>query len=386
MCRSSFVIPLLCILSICTPTQGETFELIRDDSSTQTSSDSVTVQNAVLFHTDQIVPDAQVTSSFQEQTKTVLKTLRKVIEHHELSTTNLVKLNVYLRDEQNISIFQQQLLTWCGKHLPAVAYVQTALPNANDLIGLDAVIAGESTVNPNSPLAVNVRALPRGDVVYVSGQAEPGDLPTATRATLESLLKTVQHFKLNREQVIALKCFLTPMSDVAVVKARIKEVFQDNPMPVVSYVEWVAGSSRPIEIEMIAAAPHTNAESTVTYFTPPGMKASPVFSRVARIHGNQRIYLSGFPSPAAGDAAEQTRAVYNRIELALKRAGSDLTHLAKATYYVSTSDASQQLNQLRPTYYDPLRPPAASKAMVTGVGYPDRQLSIDLIAAPSVAQ
>lgn len=383
--RTCFGISLLCIWLSRSPIQAETFELLRHQAPSHMSTEAVVVRDAVLFHTDQIVPNAQTNTSFENQTKAVLQMLKTVIEEHQLSISEVVKLNVYLRDEHDSSIFEQHLVDWCGKQLPAVAYVQTPLPNVNHSIGLDAVIAGERIVSEKSSHSIHVRALPLGDVVYVSGQAEPGDLPTATRATLESLLKTIGYLNLNREHVVGIKCFLTPMADVSAVKSQIAEVFEEGPMPVVSYVEWIASSSRPIEIEMIVAAPHEDAESTVTYFTPPGMQASPVFSRVARIHGNQRIYLSGIASPTAGDAALQTRAVFDRIELALEQAGSDLTHLAKATYYVSTSNASQQLNQLRPSYYDSKRPPAASKAMVSGVGYLDAELSIDLIAAPVTA-
>ena len=46
----------------------------------------------------------------------------------------------------------------------------------------------------------------------------------------------------------------------------------------------------------------------------------------------------------------------------LEAAGSDLRHLVKATYYVTDEDASRALNELRPKFYDPARPPAASKA------------------------
>ena len=63
----------------------------------------------------------------------------------------------------------------------------------------------------------------------------------------------------------------------------------------------------------------------------------------------------------------------------LKHKDKDLKHLAKATYYVSDADASGKLNELRPKFYDPQRPPAASKAMVNGVGMKDRSISIDMI-------
>jgi hypothetical protein len=51
-------------------------------------------------------------------------------------------------------------------------------------------------------------------------------------------------------------------------------------------------------------------------------------------------------------------------------------HLAAA----STDEASRKLNELRPKYYDPKRPPAASKAMVTGVGADGKSVTLDMIA------
>ncbi len=350
------------------------------------ASDAVKVRGATLLHTDQIVPNADAKTSFEQQTNSVLQKLRQLLDACELSTSDLVKLNIYLSDEQNREVCSKQLLAWYdGDARPAVSFVQTRLPNKHDQIGLDAVIAGESPKNGSTQETVHVRSLRPGDAVYVSGQAEPGDLQNATRATLKSLIRTIGYFKLKRDHVVSLKCFLNPMTEAATVEREVKQLFQGVDMPVVSYVEWTASGTRPIEIEMIATAPSTTAESSVTYFTPPEMKASPVYSRVARIHGDNRIYLSGFVSPNPGSGQQQTEAIFEQIIKTLKMSGSDLTHLAKATYYVSDDEASQKLNQLRPQYYDPKRPPAASKAMVTGVGHAGRQLSIDLIAAPTTA-
>ena len=52
------------------------------------------------------------------------------------------------------------------------------------------------------------------------------------------------------------------------------------------------------------------------------------------------------------------------------------------TYYVSSNAASSALNEIRPTLYDPKRPPAASKAAVRGIGLDLGELSVDLIAVP----
>jgi enamine deaminase RidA (YjgF/YER057c/UK114 family) len=112
------------------------------------------------------------------------------------------------------------------------------------------------------------------------------------------------------------------------------------------------------------------------------MTASPIFSRVARVDAQQTIYVSGLHAEVAGDGAQQVEAVFTQLRHILAEAGSDFRHLAKATYYVSDDDASRALNELRPRYYDPKRPPAASKAMVEGVGVPGRSITLDMIAVP----
>ena len=111
------------------------------------------------------------------------------------------------------------------------------------------------------------------------------------------------------------------------------------------------------------------------------MKASPVFSRVARIHGNRRIYVSALVSDSAGDGTEQVQSIFEQLIQRLKPARSNLRHLAKADYYVTSATSSSALNQIRPHYFDSDRPPAASKAMVRGVGHSDRTISVAMIGS-----
>ena len=178
-----------------------------------------------------------------------------------------------------------------------------------------------------------------------------------------------------------IKCFLQPMVESDVVEQEIIKFFADDLAPPVAYVEWV--SSLPIEIELVAHAPRMATKETVSYSTPPWMTSSPVFSRVARIHGDQRIYVSDVLTDAAGDGGQQVKSVFGSLQGVLEQAGSSLKHLAKATYYVSSGDASEQLTNLRPLYYDPQRPPSASKAAVRSIGVPNRSFVLDMIAAPA---
>jgi enamine deaminase RidA (YjgF/YER057c/UK114 family) len=247
---------------------------------------------------------------------------------------------------------------------------------------LPATVRAQHAAPGAAPLAV----LPHGAKVYVSGDASSGDMATATANTMNSLSRTLEQLGLDRSHIVQLKCFLQPMSQVSVVEQELAKFFADTRLPPVILVEWTL--SGPIEIELIAAAPADSraaqlvADDTVAYFTPAGVKASPVFSRVACINSPRTIYTAGLYSRTAGSGADEVRDVFAQLKSLVEQSGSDLRHLVKATYYVATNDASTQLGALRPDFYDPPRPPAASKAGVTATGMPGRNLMIDMIAVP----
>src|SRR5262249_30920531 len=122
------------------------------------------------------------------------------------------------------------------------------------------------------------------------------------------------------------------------------------------------------------------AGDTARYVTPPGMTTSPVYSRVAIVRGERTIHISGlYGDPSKGPESE-VRDIFSKLGLLLRQSGSDFAHLAKATYYVSSDGPSAKLNELRPEFYDPRRPPAASKAQVRGVGRPGCGIVVDMIA------
>jgi enamine deaminase RidA (YjgF/YER057c/UK114 family) len=170
------------------------------------------------------------------------------------------------------------------------------------------------------------------------------------------------------------------MSEAATALKEIAAPFGDGVCPPVSLVEWV--SSTPIEIELVVAARRPDgAAPPLEFLTPPGMSASPVYARVVRVHSPRRIYVSGlYGSTDAPNSAEEIRDLFATLTRVLDAGQSDLRHLAKATYYVAEAEPSRLLNVLRPEYYDPTRPPAASKAQVVGTGRMPRTITLDMIA------
>jgi enamine deaminase RidA (YjgF/YER057c/UK114 family) len=213
--------------------------------------------------------------------------------------------------------------------------------------------------------------------------ADTNSLPEATRKTLEKLVAAIGYLGLKKTDIVQLKAFLQPMSEAAVVRREILNFF-DGAAPPVVFVEWISPAPNPpIEIELIAGGggDFSKELEAVSFLTPPGTTASKVFSRVARVNRGKIIYVSGLYGMKAQDADGQVREIFASLRGVLKQTGGDFENLAKATYYVSDDAASDSLNKVRPEFYNPQRPPSASKAKVMGVGPPGKTVTFDVIAA-----
>jgi len=360
-------------------------------------SQAVVVQGLPLVHTRQLLPlDAEGKlvgdGSADEQIEQVLNNLEAVLGAAGSGLDKLVRLNVYALSHQTAGRVRELLTGRLDPTVrPVITAVLTPLKHRKALVAVDAVavaagnrqavaleqceaVAGETD-------CADAAVMPPGGVAYLSGQPEKGGLAmSAVEQSLSTLLGRLRPLKLSPAQVVQVKVFLTPVTSADAALREVKGLFPGQLTPPVVFVEWIA--SAPVEIEMIAHLPLAAAKPAqpVRYYTPPGVKPSPTFSRVALVQTDRQIYISGLSAREPGDGQSQVRDVFTQLEQILSQTGSDLRHLAKATYYVSDDDASTMLNKLRAEFYDPKRPPAASKATVHAVGQPGRTLTIDMIA------
>lgn len=359
-------------------------------------SQAVIVQGLPLVHTRQLLPlDAEGKlvgeGSAEQQVTQVLENLKAVLEASGSGLDKLVRLGVYADSPATVDLLRKQLAARIDPAArPAISAVVSPLPRAGALVAIDAVAVAGSETNTVARTRCNAVAgddacadaavMPPGPVVYLSGQ--PSKLPVAEAATesLAALLGIAEQLRLQPQQVVQLKVFVQPIAAADQVMEQIRRAFPDQLVPPVCFVEWIA--SAPVEIEMVVSLPPALAGSSkaVEYYTPPGVKPSPTFSRAALVYAPRQIYISGLTAAAPGDGPSQVRDVFEQFKKILDETGSDLRHLVKATYYVSDNDAATALDKLRPEYYDPARPPAASKVTVHGVGHADRTLSMDMIA------
>ncbi len=355
------------------------------------SSQAVVVDPVALAHTAQLLPldaEGEVVGKgdIHKQTEQVLDALDKVLHLANSDLRHTVKLNIYVaHSDLSAAVAGVLAKRFSGKVKPAVTYVAGDMAQADVLVAMDAIAVSKSEMAGHVPVQFagkngtesRVALLPPNGVVYVAGMADTNTLELATGATLRKIEAAIGHLGLKRQDIVQLKVFLLPMSDIGKVKAAVAEHFKGEIVPPMVYLHWLSPSV-PVEIEAIVAAPAVVGEQGITFHTPPGTSASPVYSRLARVHSGKRIYISGLygKSESAQDVAE----IYGQLDELIKKTGSSRDHLAKATYYPSDNQSNARLDAFRPKYYNPKTPPAASKAKVKDAGQPGKGIVIDIIA------
>lgn len=328
--------------------------------------------DAPLLHTGQVYPARH--AALGEQVREALDKLAAVTG----GLDRIVRLHGVVAPGVNDAELLRELQARFADRStrPALTLVRSTIEEPGMLVGFDAV----AIFSDGNTVAGISAMLPAEGRIDIAGQAEKADgtLAAATQATLESLERTLKHLGSDRSKIVQLKAFYHPADQAEVVRKQVKLFFHDEDPPLV-LVEW--NMALPIEIEAVAATGDGTPKG-LKFVTPPGMTTSPVYSRTAVTEGRfETIYTSGLFAPTGTPPKDQAKPVFDQLKAILNQTGTDMRHLAKATYYVSNPDANKSLDAIRPSLYDPTRPPTASKAGVQGVIPAQGQgLLIDMIA------
>ena len=363
-------------------------------------SEAVRIESASIALTAQILPtnSSGMLPSNRDadaQVSVVLERLGHALRDGGSSMSEILRLNAVVDGFDSAAALARGLAAAFPRdRRPAVTLAEGVLPISGAMVAVDAVaVSGRipdetersrwyrSAALGGEPGATHVAVLETGPRVYLSGRAGDGSPREATLAVLEEMDQTLAFLGLQKSHVVQLKCFVRPVLQAPEVHRQIVEFFGGRAPPVV-FVEWL--NRQTIEIEAVVASPDMNRASAplIEFLTPPGMTSSPVFARVARVRRSDAIYVSTLYGRTPGRGDLQVREMFAELSRILEGAGSDLRHLAKATYYVTDDLTSRSLNEIRPEFYDPDRPPTASKASVRGTAVPGRTLAVDMIAIP----
>ena len=121
---------------------------------------------------------------------------------------------------------------------------------------------------------------------------------------------------------------------------------------------------------------------------PKGLWTAKRLTQMVEVEGPARlIYLSGQTAADAnyktsGDIRQQTQAVYDNIEIALKAAGATLADVIKTTTYLTSADYIGPSREVRVERYKNLEaPPANTLLILSRLAEPEMLVEIEVIAA-----
>jgi len=369
-------------------------KVVGPDATTGTAQ-AVVLDDATLIQTTQLLPAESREGSSREQAQDLISNLGKVLANAGSGLQHLVRANLYATRQEHLDELKLELARSISRQtFPVVTAVVTALPLTEAVVAIDAlaivpgakaegVVYKQLLAQPGQQASLAQAAvLPAGPKVYVSGQYVKGNFEEATQRTIESLESTLRFLGLGWKDVVQLKTFLNPMSRAGEARQIIASHIKGQAVPPMCFVEWSPGL--PLEIELVASgnklAEQFRSDAPVSYVTPPGIDSSSVFSPIAVIHGGRSVYVSGTYGDISSNAEKEVRDVFAQLRSLLQQAGTDFDHMAKVTYYVTNDASSRILGTVRQELYNPRRPPAASKALVKGVGKNGHSLMLDMIA------
>ena len=353
------------------------------------------IRSGAQVWTGQILPQKIEGIAVEEQLHDCITQLEQLLNGSGSSLSLAARLHVCAASGEHLRAVMEELPGHFPKgRCPAISYVVSRLPDGA-LVGLDVVASRESPSKLAVSRRTEVAILPEGQKIFIAGQAEPSQgLEEATAKTLESLSRTLKFLGRTDPDIVQLKAFVQPMSEADVVRQAVGKFYGEAEVPPLVLVEWDSNAEVPIEIELVAwGGPVETGRAVLEFVTPPDMTRSPVYSRVCRTQHPVTIFvgsLHGEQSTTDTDpvrnAEVEVASLFGKLENILQECGSDLRHMTKATYYVSSEPVSQSLNVQRRKWYDPERPPAASKAMVTSAGSSKPGMTLDMIAIPALPQ
>ena len=347
-----------------------------------------------LLHTTQFLPISKTNELISKddaaaQSAAVVQQLKDVLKSQNVRLDKVVKLNLAAKDLASLEALKQVVWAAFGEQTPVVSVVVSDLSHAEALVAMDAVVALSAgshsrvafhKVTELPQVDQHIGILPPGQRVYISGQAEPGELLEATRQTMASLGKTLESLNLNKAAIVQVKAFVNPMSRASEVHREISEFFDKLPVPPIVCIDWKFDT--PIEIEVIAWGGAERPGEPLDHITPSFMKSSPVFSRIVRINNGPSVFIGGLYGAAGASPEDQIKDIFKQMGLTLAATGSDFRHLVKATYLCTETETIKALGTLRPNFYDAKRPPAASLSKISHTGKADTTITLDMIAVP----
>jgi enamine deaminase RidA (YjgF/YER057c/UK114 family) len=134
----------------------------------------------------------------------------------------------------------------------------------------------------------------------------------------------------------------------------------------------------------------SDSKNNVEHINPNGLHANPAYSQAVAVGaGHKTLYVGGQNAVSEdgtvvgqGDLKTQTAKALSNLELALKAAGGDLSHVVKwNVYVVEGQSALEGFAAFREVWGQRPNPPAITLAFVAGLANAEYLVEVDAVAA-----
>jgi reactive intermediate/imine deaminase len=126
---------------------------------------------------------------------------------------------------------------------------------------------------------------------------------------------------------------------------------------------------------------------TKKFLNPENMPKTAGYTHVVDVRHSRTIYISGQIAfnengqvVGVGNLAEQTRQVFENIDIALKAAGLTFDDVVKLTFFLTDISQMKAVREIRDQYINTTNPPASSAVEVSKLIRDDLLIEIEAIA------
>jgi enamine deaminase RidA (YjgF/YER057c/UK114 family) len=241
--------------------------------------------------------------------------------------------------------------------LPVLSLIQAGgLPLDGAQVVLEAIAAGKKDLHPGGLAFIPAQAF------FSASPLDP--VAPLVEQSLTRLRQAVGAAGADASDVLRVTCFLSSLDNIAATRQLVEASYARAAL---NYMQAQRASMRGMAAcEAVAGLrgppPRTGAESPIAVVTAP------------------HVVLTG-TQVSFGYEGSDARLAFERLGKALEPAGSNLHEVAFAHFYPVSQKIEDQIQALRPAFFDAAHPPAASLVQIEGLSSLDAGFAMDVVAA-----
>lgn len=352
-------------------------------------------------------PDSAAGTDICEQVEYVLGNLRTVAQAAGADIDTAVAANVFLKDVADRPGLDKAWRDFFGPASPPRTVSTVGghgLLVPGTVVEVDLWAASVGAPLPPVAADANVAGQARrlGPLVHCAAQSATDDvgalLPEAvvrpefpfyaepaerqTRALLAKVERLLATWGGRLEDVVWARAFLTDLADLDLFDEVWQELLPHRPARTVLHSDKLFGNGVRVQVEVIVVAPDARdlVRPVFTESGAEGAASAVVVGDVVLLSGVSGVRDPADRSPLRSDVSVQTESLLLRMDVVLRAAGTDLSHLVKTQVFLTDLDLFHRYDRTWKRSLMALPPRTTTQTGSAGFADPAALLSVDAVA------